>query len=100
MAQETTTAIRKRQQIAKANRMMFIWIAAVSAVVGIALVISLFLLQKAWFNEKVLAEKGNTASTLTKNNQVVGDLKDQIRVLNTNEALKSAMIDGEHSRYR
>ena len=95
MAQETTTAIRKRQQIAKANRMMFIWIAAVSAVVGIALVISLFLLQKAWFNEKVLAEKGNTASTLTKNNQVVGDLKDQIRVLNTNEALKSAMIDGE-----
>ena len=95
MAQETTTAIRKRQQIAKANRMMFIWVAAVSGVVGIALVISLFLLQKAWFNEKVLAEKGNTASTLTKNNQVVGELKDQIRVLNTNEALKSAMIDGE-----
>ena len=95
MAQETTTAIRKRQQIAKANRMMFIWVAAVSGVVGIALVVSLFLLQKAWFNEKVLAEKGNTASTLTKNNQVVGELKDQIRVLNTNEALKSAMIDGE-----
>lgn len=95
MAQQTTTAIRKRQQIANANRMMFMWVAGISAVVGIALVISLFLLQKAWFNEKVLAEKGKTASILTKNNEVVGDLKDQIRVLNTNKDLKSTMIDGE-----
>jgi hypothetical protein len=89
------TAIRKRQQISNANRMMFIWVAAISALVGIALVASVFLLQKAWFNEKILAEKSKTAATLTKNNQVIGDLKDQIRVLNTNEALKSAMAPGE-----
>jgi hypothetical protein len=89
------TAIRKRQQIANANRMMFIWVAAVSAVVGIAIVASLFLLQKAWFSEKVLAEKSKTASTLTQNNKVVGDLKNQIRVLNTNDALKSSMTAGE-----
>ena len=89
------TAIRKRQQIANANRMMFLWVAAVSAVVGIAIVLSLFLLQKAWFNEKVLAEKSKTASVLTQNNKVIGDLKDQIRVLNTNDALKSSMAPGE-----
>jgi hypothetical protein len=89
------TALRKRQQIASANRMMFIWVAAISAVVGIAIVASLFLLQKAWFNEKVLAEKANTASVLTKNNEVVGELKNQVRVLNTNEALRSAMAPGE-----
>jgi hypothetical protein len=92
-AQET--AIRKRQQIANANRMMFMWVAAVSVVVGIAIVASLFLLQKAWFNEKVLGEKAKTASTLTKNNEVVSGLKDEIRVLNTNEALQSAMAQGE-----
>ncbi len=89
------TAIRKRQQIANANRMMFMWVAAVSAVVGIAIVLSLFLLQKAWFNEKVLGEKSKTASVLTENNKVVGELKDQVRVLNTNDALKSAMNPSE-----
>lgn len=89
------TAIRKRQQIANANRMMFMWVAGVSIVVGIAIVVSLFLLQKAWFNEKVLAEKANTASVLTNNNKVINDLKDQVRVLNTNDALKSVMTPDE-----
>ena len=88
-------AIRKRQQIANANRMMFIWVAVVSAIVGVAIVASLFLLQKAWFNEKILLEKANTAGTLTKNNEVIDDLKDQIRVLNTDENLKSVMVQGE-----
>lgn len=92
---EQNTAIRKRQQITKANRTMFMWVAGVSALVGIAIVASLFLLQKAWFNEKVLAEKGNTASVLANNNKVVSELKDQVRVLNTNDALRSAMIQGE-----
>lgn len=89
------TALRKRQQIASANRMMFMWVAAVSAIVGIAIVASLFLIQKAWFNEKVLAEKSKTASILTNNNTVIEDLKDQIRVLNTNQALKDSMAPGE-----
>ncbi len=89
------TAIRKRQQIANANRIMFIWVAAISALVGIAIVVSLFLVQKAWFNEKVLAEKSKTASTLVQNNKVIGDLKDEVRVLNTNQALKDSMNPGE-----
>lgn len=89
------TAIRKRQQISNANRMMFMWVAAVSAVVGIALVASLFLLQKAWFNEKVLGERSKTASTLVANNEVVEELKNQVRVLNTNQALKDSMAPGE-----
>jgi hypothetical protein len=95
MAASQNTALRKRQQIANANRMMFVWVAGASIVVGFALVGSLFLLQKLWFNEKILAEKANTASVLTKNNQVVDDLKNQIRVLNTNQALQSSMIAGE-----
>lgn len=90
------TAIRKRQQITNANRMMFMWVAVISAVVGIAIVASLFLLQKAWFNEKVLGEKSKTASILTKNNEIVSELKNEIRVLNTNEALKSSMAAGEN----
>lgn len=89
------TALRKRQQIAKANRMMFLWIAGVSVVVGIAAVVSLFLVQKALFNEKVLAEKSKTAKTLVQNNKIVEELQYQIGVLNTNDALKDNMVSGE-----
>lgn len=89
------TALRKRQQITQANRMMFMWVAAASVIVGVAVVVSLFLVQKAWFNEKVLAEKTNTASALEHNNSVINELKDEIRVLNTNEALRSSMAPGE-----
>jgi hypothetical protein len=83
-------AIRKRTQIAKANRTMFIWIAVASALVGTALVVSFFLAQKAIFNEKVLAEKGITISNLTNNNKVAPELKSQIQVLDTNQALISS----------
>jgi len=89
------TALRKRQQIANANRAMFLWVAGVSVVVGITAVVSVFLIQKALFNEKVLGEKSKTASTLVANNKVVSDLQDQIRVLNTNDDLKKLMIAGE-----
>lgn len=89
------TALRKRQQIALANRTMFLWVAGVSAVVGIAAVASLFLVQKAFFNEKVLSEKSKTASTLVRNNEAVEELQDQIRVLNTNENLRENMVPGQ-----
>lgn len=95
MAEQETTAIRKRQQIANANRMMFTWVAIASAIVGIAVVASVLLAQKALFNEKVLAEKAKTASVLANNNKVIDELKNQVRVLNTNETLKQAMIPGE-----
>lgn len=84
------TAIRKRTQIAKANRTMFIWVAGVSVIVGVGLVISIFLLQKMIFNEKILAEKNKTIATLTKNNDNISELESQIRVLDSNAALISS----------
>jgi hypothetical protein len=83
-------AIRKRTQIAKANKTMFIWIAVASALVGSALVVSFFLFQKAVFNEKVLSEKNTTVSNLDNNNRVAPELQSQIQVLDTNQALISS----------
>jgi len=80
-------AIRKRSQIAQANKTMFIWIAVASALVGSALVVSFFLTQKAIFNEKVLGEKQTTLSNLDNNNKVAPELVNQIQVLDTNQAL-------------
>jgi len=81
------TALRKRSQIAKANRTMFLWIAAASALVGFAVVASIFLGQKLIFNEKVLLEKNKTVSTLNANNRVVEELQTQVRVLDADENL-------------
>lgn len=82
-------ALRKRQQIAKANRTMFLWVAGVSIVVGFAAVGSIFLVQKLAFNQKVINEKNNTVSVLTKNNAAVAELEENIRLLDTNEGLNS-----------
>lgn len=84
------TALRKRTQIIQANRMMFIWIAAASALVSFALVTSIFLSQKLLFNEKVLSEKNKTVSTLNLNNKVIPDLQTQVRVLDTNTDLATS----------
>lgn len=80
-------ALRKRTQIAKANRTMFVWVAAISVIVGFALVGSIFLAQKISFNEKVLAEKDKTISILKKDNASVNELEAQVRVLDSNQAL-------------
>lgn len=93
-------ALRKRQQIANANRMMFLWIAAVSVVVGFSLVGAYFLWEKSQFNEKVLAVKSSTAKTLIANNAAVNELKDQVRVLNTNQSLRDSMAPGEDQPIR
>ncbi|MFZ2544513.1 MAG: hypothetical protein WAW80_00885 [Candidatus Saccharimonadales bacterium] len=87
-----SSGIRKRNQIQQANRVMFIWIAAVSVVVGISIVLIGFLAQKILFGEKVINEKNKTVSILEKNLSVVGGLRDNIRVLNTNEVLKSVRL--------
>lgn len=76
------SSIRKRQQIFKANRMMFLWVAMASAVIGFALVISISLMQRIIYNQKVIGEKNKTYSTLTNNNKKVSQLEDQIKTIN------------------
>lgn len=87
--QSNDAAIRKRTQIAKANRTMFMWVAGVSVIVGFALVGSIFLVQKTLYNERVLAEKNKTISILESNNNNIPELEAQIRVLDSNEALST-----------
>jgi len=86
----TNTAFRKRTQISKANRTMFLWVAGASALVAFAVVGSIFLGQKLIFNEKVLIEKNKTVSTLNANNAAVSELETNVRVLDTNESLLKA----------
>jgi hypothetical protein len=82
-------ALRKRTQIAMANRVMFLWVAGVSIIFGFALVATIFLTQMLLFNERVLQEKARTIDTLKIDNGNISELQKQIRVLDTNEALNS-----------
>lgn len=94
---KSSPALRKRQQIDRANKMMFLWVAGASALVAISLVVSFFFFQKLVFNEKVLAEKRNTVQTLRDNNDAAPQLQDNVRVLSTSDVLGSAKADSDDS---
>lgn len=83
-------ALRKRTQIAIANRTMFVWVAGVSVLVGFALVIGIFLVQMLIFNEKILAEKSHTVETLRDNIKNIDTLSSQVRALDANANLISS----------
>lgn len=89
------TALRKRQQIASANRTMFLWVAGASVIVGAALVVAVFMTNKLIFTGRVIAKKNSTVSTLDKNLSAINTLKERIRVLNTNQNLQSVMTSDE-----
>lgn len=93
--QQNNTAIRKRTQISKTNRTMFIWIAISSVIVGVALVVAFSLVKQLMYNERVLAEKEKTVSILKHNNSTIPELQTQVRVLDANEALRSVRVSSE-----
>lgn len=90
----------KRQQIHKSGRMMFAWVAGASVVVGFAVVSAWFLIQRIVFETKVTSEKQSTVQTLKDNNEAVGKLRDEVRVLNTNAALRSARLNDDEEPLR
>lgn len=88
-------ALRKHQQIEQTNRTMFLWVAMASVVIGVAIIASIFLVQRALFKEKVLTAKERTASVLEQNNKNIEELKNSVRAINTNDDLRKVMIDGQ-----
>ena len=97
MGNNNDVALRKRQQIDSSKRTMFIFVASAAFASGIALVVSFFLVQQIWFHGRVISEKQKTVSTISANLAAVDDLKDNIRVLDTNEALNSVRSSDESS---
>lgn len=90
-----TTALRKRQQIAQANRVMFFWVAGASAIVGIAAVLSITLFNKLTFNQEIITHQAKTAGILTKNVDAAKELAKNAQVLNTDPGLLEARANPE-----
>lgn len=90
-------AIRKRQQIDSSKKMMFTSVAIAAFVLGIALVTSIFLIKQIGFHGKIVAHNQRTLSTIEKNKTAAEELKKNIRVMDTNEALSSVRLSDEGS---
>lgn len=91
------TALRKRQQIEKANRSMFAWVAGASVIVAFAVVAAQFMIQQGMFNEKVLNEKRATDRTLSQNLEAVDTLKGEVNTLLANNSLAAARAQSDDS---
>ena len=90
-----TQALRKRQQIENAGKNMFLWVAGAAAIFGICLVVALSLFERISFRQEVIGAKTDTVSNLESNVKTAESLKDEIRVLNTNQALlDTPRLDG------
>lgn len=83
------TAMKKRQVIANSNKTMFVWVAIMSALVGVCAVLAYFLTQQIIFKTSVVDKLDTTAGTLSKNNADIKTLVDNVRVLETSTALNS-----------
>ncbi len=97
MVTKDNTALRKRTQISKANRTMFITVAIVSVVIGLSGVLLYFMGNKLIFNQKVLSKKAETNNSLQFNIDNIDELKNEVRALDSNESLLSARANPEDS---
>lgn len=87
MPTKDKASIRKRAQIAKANKTMFIWVAVASVLVSVAVVMGVILVKKSAHQQKAINELNNTVKNLRYNNSQVATIEDQLRVLGSNQAL-------------
>lgn len=87
MNQSKGVAVRKRAQIASANKVMLFWVIGVSVVFGISVVVVIFLTQMLFFNERVLSEKNKTNKNLEISIRNVPKLENNVKKLDANQSL-------------
>lgn len=81
------TGLKKRQQIATANKMIFVWVIVASVAISLSAVTMQFLVRQAIFNQKIIGAKAQTQSTLDHNIENVEKLKQNIDALEADTQL-------------
>lgn len=81
------TGVRKRQQIANANRQMFIWVTVAAVVVAVCAVVALNFVQRIIYQAKVNNKLTDTSSILTKSVATIDDLMANVDKLSVNKNL-------------
>ncbi len=85
----------KRKIIADSSRTMFLWVAGMSAVVGMCAVVAIFLGQQIVFKGQVVGKMTSTLNTLKDNNKVASTLISNVVVLETDPGLNAVKAKPE-----
>lgn len=88
-------SMKKRQIIASSSRTMFLWVAGMSAVVGICAVLSVFLFEQLMFQTSVTNALSGTLGILNQNNKVAGELIKNVQLRGTDSGLLAAKTPAE-----
>ena len=94
------TGIKKRQQIAQANKMIFVWVIIASVVVSLCGVTIQFLFRQAAFNQKVISAKLETQGTLSDNIENVQQLKKNVDALLADTRLSTVKANENDSNLK
>lgn len=97
MESQRMTGMRKRQQIAQAGKVMFMWIAGASVAVSLAAVALQFLFTEWSYNNKIIGAKYKASSTLSQNIKNSKTLKENVNQLVGNSALASIRQAGSNN---
>lgn len=94
------TGIKKRQQIAQANKMIFVWVIIASVVISLCGVTIQFLFRQAAFNQKVISAKLETQGTLSDNIENVQELKKNVDALLADTRLSTVKANENDSNLK
>lgn len=87
------TGVKKRQQIHKANRTVFLWVAIAGVIVAIAVVLSQFMIKQLIFNWKIIDHETKANATLVENAKAYTDLRAEITKLLANKELNELRVN-------
>lgn len=91
------TGLTKRQQVEKANKNIFIWVAAAAVVVSLSVVMLQFLVREALFNSKIISKQQSTSQTLEQNKKNFDGLKRNIDALLADDSLSTLRVNQNDS---
>lgn len=84
------SGITKRQQIAKVNKAIFLWVAAASAIISLSVVALQFVVRQGIFNNEIIKAQSKTNGIVAQNIENAKTLKQNVDALQANNDLSAA----------
>lgn len=95
--QGTLTGLKKRQQVERSNKLIFLWAAGASVIISLALVAAQFLFRLAYFNQSVISDLSKTNAIIVQNITNADQLKKNVDGLLASEELSSVEGAGSNN---
>lgn len=94
------TGLKKREQIAQANKTVFFWVAGGAVALSLGVAVGQILISQAIFNQKIISEKSKTAATLSQNIEASKQLKQNVDGLLANADLLKAKAGKDDTAWK